>query len=188
MDCVTSERVTVRDAVDSDLSEVQRIYAPYVMGGLASFEEVPPTIEELRERRAAIVGKGLPYIVAEVAGRVVGYAYASTYRPRRAYRYTAEDSVYVEEKFHGRGIGRALLTEVIVRCEACSCRQLIAIIGDSANEASIGLHRSLGFRHVGTLRAVGFKLGRWVDSVVMQRDVGLGDSAPPADLAARSER
>lgn len=178
----------VRDARDADLPAVQAIYAHHVLHGLATFEEVPPTVDELAGRRASVLAQRLPYLVAELGGEVVGYCYATSYRPRPAYRFTIEDSVYVADGLAGRGVGAALLGALIARCEAGPWRQMIAIIGNSENAGSIALHRRLGFAHVGTLRSVGFKLGRWVDSVVMQRDVGLGDSAPPADVAARSER
>jgi len=176
--------VVVRDARDADLEAVQAIYAHHVLHGLATFEEVPPTIAELGARRASVIGQGLPYLVAEQAGAVVGYCYATSYRPRPAYRYSVEDSVYVADGLAGRGIGVALLAELIARCEAGPWRQMIAIIGDSDNAGSIALHRRLGFAHVGTLRSVGFKLGRWVDSVVMQRALGPGDAVAPDETSA----
>lgn len=171
--------VLVRDASEADLEGIARIYAHHVKYGLASFEEVPPTVEDLRSRRAAVLEAGLPYLVAQLQGEVVGYAYASAYRPRRAYRYTIEDSVYVEPGLTGLGLGSALLTALIERCEAGPWRQMLAVIGDSANAGSIALHRRLGFSHVGTFAAVGFKLGRWVDSVLMQRPLGASDQVPP---------
>lgn len=171
--------VLVRDASEADLEGIARIYAHHVKYGLASFEEVPPTAEDLRSRRAAVLEAGLPYLVAQLQGEVVGYAYASAYRPRRAYRYTIEDSVYVEPGLTGLGLGSALLTALIERCEAGPWRQMLAVIGDSANAGSIALHRRLGFSHVGTFAAVGFKLGRWVDSVLMQRPLGASDQVPP---------
>lgn len=171
--------VRVRDAAEEDLPAIAGIYAFHVLHGLATFEEVPPTVEELRSRRAAILGHGLPYLVAEVDGEVVGYSYATAYRPRPAYRHTVEDSVYVHEGRQGRGVGRALLTELIARCSAGPWRQMVAVIGDSGNVASIALHGSLGFEAVGTLRGVGFKLGRWVDTVLMQRALGRGSGALP---------
>jgi phosphinothricin acetyltransferase len=174
------KRIIIRDAIDADILIVQRIYAHYVLHGLGSFEEEPPSVAEHRRRRADVIGRGLPYVVAEVDGTVVGYSYASLYRGRSAYRYAVEDSVYVVESMNRRGIGRALLSTVIARCEKGPWRQMIAVIGDSANAASIGLHASLGFRFVGTLRAVGFKFGRWVDTVMMQRELGAGDRAPPS--------
>jgi L-amino acid N-acyltransferase YncA len=169
----------IRDAREEDLGAIARIYAHHVNHGLASFEELPPTIEELRTRRAAVLDSGLPYLAAELHGEVAGYAYASTYRPRPAYRYTIEDSVYVEEGLRGRGLGRALLAALIERCERGPWRQMLAVIGDSANAGSIALHRRLGFRYVGNLESVGFKLGRWVDTVLMQRALGAGDRCRP---------
>jgi L-amino acid N-acyltransferase YncA len=171
--------LVVRDSIDADMPAVQRIYAYYVLHGLGSFEEKPPSVSELQRRRKDVLGRGLPYLVAEIDGAVVGYSYASVYRTRSAYRYTVEDSVYVDEAFGRRGVGRALLSALIARCEASGWRQMIAVIGDSANTASIGLHESLGFRHVGTLQAVGFKFDRWVDSVLMQRELGAGGRTPP---------
>lgn len=173
--------VVVRDATDADMVAVQAIYAHHVLHGLASFEEVPPTTAELASRRTAVLQLGLPYLVAELDGCLVGYSYASPYRARSAYRFTLEDSVYVAEGLSGRGIGSALLERLIARCEAGRWRQMIAVIGDSGNEGSIALHRRFGFRPAGTLASVGFKLGRWVDSVLMQRALGAGDLAPPAD-------
>jgi len=170
----------VRDSTAADVTTIQAIYAHHVRHGLASFEEEAPSVAELARRRADVLERGLPYLVAEADGAVVGYSYASPYRTRSAYRYTLEDSVYVDERVLGRGIGRALLAATIARCEARGCRQMIAVIGDSANHASIGLHRRLGFALVGTLPAVGFKFGRWVDSVLMQRALGLGDKTLPA--------
>lgn len=171
--------VVVRDARDADLPAIQAIYAHHVLHGLATFEEIPPSTDELAERRAAVVARGLPYLVAEQAGAVVGYSYATGYRPRPAYRHALEDSVYVADGLGGRGIGAALLAQLIARCEAGPWRQMIAIIGDSGNASSIALHRRLGFAPVGTLRAVGFKLGRWVDTVLMQRALGPGGGAAP---------
>lgn len=164
--------VRVRAAVPADFSAIQAIYAREVERGLASFEEVAPTADELLARHDAIRGRGLPYLAAEVDGRVVGYSYASAYRPRPAYRYAVEDSVYVAAGMQGRGVGRALLSALIERCEAGPWRQMIAVIGDSANAGSIALHRAHGFRPVGTLHRVGHKFGRWVDTVLMQRALG----------------
>ena len=169
----------MRDALDTDMSAVTHIYARHVLHGLASFEEVPPPLDEMRSRRAGVLKLGLPYLVAELEGRIVGYSYATFYRARPAYRYTVEDSVYVDEGLHGRGIGTALLGELIARCERGPWRQMLAVIGDSGNTGSIALHRRLGFEPVGTLTSVGFKLGRWVDSVFMQRALGAGDSLNP---------
>ncbi len=171
--------VLVRDAEAADMADIQAIYAHHVLHGLATFEEVPPSVAEMINRRAAVLGAGLPYLAAEIDGRLVGYSYATGFRPRPAYRYTLEDSVYVRDGMAGRGIGIALLGELVRRCEAGPWRQMIAVIGDSANAASISLHRRLGFRHAGTLAAVGFKLGRWVDTVQLQRPLGAGSDTPP---------
>ncbi len=162
-----------------DIAAVHAIYAHHVLHGLASFEEEPPSVEELRRRYDDIVRRGLPYLVAEFGGVVAGYAYCALYRTRSAYRYALEDSVYVRQDVRGRGVGSALLAELIRRCEALGYRQLIAVIGDSAHAASIGLHAAHGFLRVGTLRSVGFKFGRWVDGIIMQRPLGPGDGARP---------
>lgn len=174
----SSTRVIVRDTADADLPAIEAIYAHEVLHGLATFEEVPPTIDELRRRRAEIVELGLPYLSAELDGQVVGYGYAAPFRPRIAYRYTIEDSVYVAEGMQGSGIGQALLSALIERCETGPWRQMIAVIGDRDNAGSIALHRKLGFRHVGSLNATGFKFGRWVDTVLMQRALGPGCNTP----------
>jgi L-amino acid N-acyltransferase YncA len=162
------------------MAAVQAIYAHHVLHGLATFEEEPPSTAELIGRRAAVLALGLPYLVAELDGQVAGYSYATHYRARPAYRFSIEDSVYVADGMRGRGIGAALLGELIERCDAGPWRQMIAIIGDSGNAGSIALHRRLGFQMVGTLTGAGFKLGRWVDTVLMQRALGPGAGAPPS--------
>jgi len=169
----------VRESRAEDLPAIADIYAHHVKSGLATFEEVAPTTGELRARRAAVLEASLPYLVAELDGEVVGYAYASGYRSRSAYRYTLEDSVYVAAGLHGRGVGGALLAALLERCESGPWRQMLAVIGDSGNAASIALHRRHGFALVGTFTAVGFKLGRWVDTVLMQRALGCGDRSMP---------
>ena len=163
-----------------DLPAIHAIYSHHVLKGLASFEEEPPSPEELRRRFDDVTGRGLPYLVADFGGSVSGYGYCGLYRTRSAYRYALEDSVYVRPDAQGRGVGGALLAQLIARCEALGYRQLIAVIGDSAHAASIGLHASQGFVRVGTLRSVGFKFGRWVDSVIMQRPLGAGDATRPS--------
>jgi L-amino acid N-acyltransferase YncA len=169
----------VRPAAPQDLPAIQSIYAHHVMHGLASFEEVPPVLEEMRRRFDDITGQGLPYLVAEERGAVQGYGYCSLYRTRSAYRYTLEDSVYVRSGLQGKGVGKTLLAELIRQCTALKYRQIVAVIGDSANAASIGLHASLGFVRAGNLRSTGFKFGRWVDSVLMQLPLGEGDGTKP---------
>ena len=174
-----ASKVIIRNAVEGDMPEIQAIYAHHVQRGLASFEEVAPGVEELCARREGVLALGLPYLVAELDGRIVGYSYATLYRARSAYRHTLENSVYVRDGFGGRGIGEALLRALIEGCERGPWRQMVAVIGDSANQPSIALHRKLGFRDVGTLEAVGFKFGRWVDSVLMQRPLGTGKATLP---------
>jgi L-amino acid N-acyltransferase YncA len=171
--------VQVRRATPQDIAEIHAIYSHHVLKGLASFVLARPAPAELARRYDEVVGRGLPYLVADFGGTVAGYGYCALYRTRSAYRYTLEDSVYVRPDSYGRGVGKTLLAELIRGCEALGYRQLVAVIGDSANAASIGLHASQGFLRVGTLRAVGFKFGRWVDSVIMQRPLGPGDGKPP---------
>jgi len=171
--------VRLRDAVPADLAAIQAIYAHHVATGLASFEEEGPSVDEMRRRFDDVRSRGLPYLTAEYAGQIAGYGYCTLYRARSAYRYALEDSVYVRQDMVGRGVGRLVLAELIRRCEALGYRQMIAVIGDSANEASIGVHASQGFLRVGTLRSSGYKFGRWVDSVLMQRPLGSGDGTKP---------
>ncbi|OYD48674.1 GNAT family N-acetyltransferase [Acidovorax kalamii] len=171
----------VRALRDDDLAAVQVLYAHHVLHGLASFEEVPPGVDELRVRHAAIRAAGLPYLVAELDGQVVGFAYATLYRARSAYRHTVEDSVYVAPSWTGRGIGAALLGEVIRLCEAGPWRQMLAVIGQGdENAGSMALHARLGFERIGALRSVGFKKERWLDTVLMQRPLGAGNETRPA--------
>lgn len=169
----------LRDAREDDLPAITRIYGHHVRTGTASFETEPPDEAEMLARYRAIREKGLPYLVAESDGRVAGYAYASLYRTRFAYRFTLEDSIYVDPAAARAGIGRALLARLVAACEAAGARQLVAVIGDSGNEASIRLHAALGFQPAGVLRHVGWKHGRWLDSVLMQRELGAGAGAPP---------
>ena len=174
-----ADELILRDARESDMPAVQAIYAHHVIHGTASFELEPPTLEQMLQRRADICANGLPYIVAERGGEVVGYGYATLYRPRPAYRFTVEDSVYVREGMAGFGIGHALLAAVIQHCTDDGRRQMVAIIGNSENVASIRLHTRLGFRQVGVFESVGFKHGRWLDTVIMQRELGEGASTTP---------
>ena len=173
----------IRPSRDSDLSAVTAIYRPAVLHGTASFELEPPDEAEMARRRRALLEGGYPYLVAERDGAVVGYAYAGAYRPRPAYRFTVEDSIYVAPDRQGSGVGRALLVALIEACEALGFRQMVAVIGDSASQGSIRLHESLGFRPVGVLEAIGFKHGRWLDTVLMQRPLGHGASTPPRERA-----
>jgi phosphinothricin acetyltransferase len=177
--------IAVRDATDADMAAIRDIYAHHVLHGLASFEETAPSLEDMTGRRAAVLAAGLPYLAAEVGGAVAGYAYATGYRARPAYRYTLENSVYVDAGRARCGIGSALLGALIARCEAGPWRQMVAIIGDTANAASIRLHERHGFAYAGTLTAVGFKHGRWVDSVFLQRPLGNGSAMLPDPVGAR---
>lgn len=170
----------IRDAREADMIAVQEIYTWYVTRTAASFEEVPPDVAEMKRRLAATLERNLPFLVAEADGRVVGYCYAGPFRPRSAYRYTIEDSIYVSPHAIRRGIGSGLLGTLIERCASLGYRQMIGVIGDSANTASIGLHASLGFRQEGVLKGVGLKFGRWVDVVIMHRTLGDPDAPPPA--------
>ncbi|WP_144632203.1 GNAT family N-acetyltransferase [Bordetella genomosp. 13] len=171
--------VSIRDAADGDLARIQQIYAHHVLHGTASFELDPPTPEQMRDRRADVLARGMPYLVAEVEGTVRGYAYVTPYRPRPAYRHTVEDSVYVETGWGGLGIGNRLLATLVQRCQAAGWRQMLAVVGDSRNGASLALHARQGFHPVGTLRSVGYKHGQWRDTVLMQRELGDGDRTPP---------
>ena len=173
------DAVTIRPSGHADLDAVIAIYGHHVRHGTASFETEPPPPEEMRRRRADLLARGFPYLVAEAGGTVLGYAYAGPYRPRAAYRDTAENSVYLRPDAAGQGIGTRLLTALIAECEALGLRQMVAVVGDSANLASIRLHQRCGFRLVGVLEAVGYKHGKWLDSVLRQRRLGRGSSAPP---------
>jgi phosphinothricin acetyltransferase len=178
---MTADRLLIRPSTPSDLGTLAAIYAWNVQHGTGTFELDAPDVAEIGHRRDAVLANGLPWLVAERGGSVVGYAYANHFRPRRAYRFCVEDSIYLAPDAHGQGIGRLLLAELIARCEAAGARQMLAVIGDSANAASIGVHRALGFADVGVLRAAGWKFDRWLDVVLMQRALGMGDASPAGD-------
>lgn len=169
----------IRDAASDDLGAIQAIYAHHVLHGLGTFETEPPDLDEMKRRHAQITGDGFPYLVAVDAAGVLGYAYANHFRTRAAYRNTVEDSIYVADDAAGRGVGKALLSALIERCTALGLRQMLAVIGDSGNAGSIGVHRACGFEHTGVMKAVGRKFDRWVDVVVMQRALGPGANTPP---------
>jgi phosphinothricin acetyltransferase len=169
----------IRPAVLGDLPEIQSIYAHHVMHGTGSFEEVPPSLEEVEARYQKIVKRGWAYLVATDATGVLGYAYFTQMRERSGYRYTAENSIYVREDVRGQGVGKALVARLLEEAAAIGFRQMIAVIGDSDNVGSIGVHSSLGFHRAGLLRSSGFKFGRWVDTVFMQRPLGRGDGDIP---------
>jgi L-amino acid N-acyltransferase YncA len=172
---------TIRPASDHDLPAITAIYAHHVLHGTGTFETTPPTESEMAGRRADVLGKGLPYLVVEENGQVLGFAYCQWFKPRPAYRFSAEDSIYLHPQAAGRGLGRALLQELVARAEACGIRKLIAVIGDSANAGSIGVHRAVGFTPAGAIAACGWKFERWLDIVLMERTVGAGASGPPQD-------
>ncbi|MCL4767815.1 MAG: GNAT family N-acetyltransferase [Hyphomicrobiaceae bacterium] len=178
--------IDLRAARHDDIPAITAIYRPAVISGTASFELEPPSGDEMRRRYEAIIGGGFPYFAAERQGVVVGYGYANAFRPRPAYRFSVENSIYVAPDHQGQGVGRALLTALIEACTAQGFRQMIAVIGDSGQRASIGLHRSLGFTFTGTMHSVGFKHGRWLDTVMMQRTLGDGDRTPPPDAPSRA--
>lgn len=166
-----ADAALIRPATRADFAAVTAIYGDHVLHGTASFETEAPSIEEMLRRHGEVVRHGLPYVVAELAGEVVGYAYAAQYRPRPAYRFTVEDSVYLHPDRTGKGIGRLLLDTIIRASSAAGCKQMIAIIGDSGNAASIRLHEAAGFAHIGVLRNVGLKFERWLDTVIMQKEL-----------------
>lgn len=174
--------IRIRPALPTDIPAITGIYRPAVLEGTASFELDPPDNAEMRRRYDAIVNSSFPYLVAEQDGRVIGYAYANAYRPRPAYRFTVEDSIYIAPGVQRAGIGSRLLAEVIRITTQAGYRQMIAIIGDSAQHASIGLPRRAGFHFAGTIHSVGYKHGRWLDGVIMQRALGDGDATPPAEI------
>lgn len=176
---MSGDDVIVRPSRDTDVAAIAAIYGHHVLHGVGSFEEVPPRAEEIARRRGEILAHGLPYLVAERDSRVVGYCYAGPFRPRSGYRFTVEDSIYVDPAQIGRGIGRALLRPVLASCAALGYRQMVAVIGGRETVASIRLHEALGFAYMGVFEAVGFKFGRWVDIVLMQRALGEGSRTLP---------
>lgn len=180
---MTASSLVIRPSTAADLPAITAIYAWNVLHGTGTFELEAPDEAEMARRRDDVLAKGLPWLVAERGGQVLGYAYANHFRPRRAYRFCVEDSIYLADAARGQGVGRLLLAELVARCQAAGARQMLAVIGDSANAGSIGVHRALGFEHTGVLRAAGWKFGRWLDVVLMQRALGLGDRSEPVDRA-----
>jgi L-amino acid N-acyltransferase YncA len=171
----------IRPSLPADVPAITAIYAYNVLHGTGTFELEAPDEAEMARRLDDVLGKDLPWLVAEAEGRVLGYAYANHFRPRRAYRFCLEDSIYLHPDARGQGVGRILLAELLTRCEVQGARQMLAVIGDSANTGSIGVHAALGFEHTGVLKASGWKFGRWLDVVLMQRSLGTGSSTPAAD-------
>jgi phosphinothricin acetyltransferase len=170
----------IRDAIPADIPDITAIYAHHVLHGTGTFEEVPPDAAEIARRIAKVQGAGWAWLVAEEAGTIQGFAYYAQFRDRSAYRRSAEDSVYVRDDIRGQGVGKALVAATLAHAEARGFLQMIAIVGDSENVGSIGLHLSLGFRQVGVMKSVGVKFGRWLDVVTMQRAIGSGDRGPAA--------
>jgi phosphinothricin acetyltransferase len=173
-----SEQIVIREATGGDIAAIAAIYGESVRTGVASYELEPPSLDEMRRRHANVIAGGYPYIVAEIAGTVAGYAYASAFRPRPAYRFLVENSIYLDEKWRGRGIGTQLLNRLLEACEARGYRQVIAVIG-GAQAASVALHRKAGFRSIGRIEASGYKFGRWLDTELMQRSLGDGSRTLP---------
>jgi phosphinothricin acetyltransferase len=170
----------IRPSRDDDLDPIAHIYAHHVRHGTGTFETEPPSVADMAARRADVLAKGLPWLVLEVDGEVAGFAYGNWFKPRAAYRYSVEDSIYLAPQVAGRGLGRALLAELLAQLESRGIRKVIAVIGDSANAGSIGLHTALGFDRVGVVRSCGWKFGRWLDIVLMEKTLGPGDQTPPA--------
>ena len=171
--------IIIRPSADSDLAAITAIYTHHVLHGTGTFEIDPPSEADMAGRRADVLARGLPWLVAEKNGEVLGFAYANWFKPRPAYRFSAEDSIYVADAARGMGLGRQLLAELATQAEAAGVRKLLAVIGDAANTSSIGLHRALGFTDVGTMRSVGWKFGAWRDIVLMEKPLGAGDSTSP---------
>jgi phosphinothricin acetyltransferase len=169
----------IRPAIDADIGAITTIYAHHVLHGTGTFETTPPNEEDMAGRRRDVLAKGLPYLVVEDASGVLGFAYCNWFKPRPAYRFSAEDSIYLAPDAQGLGLGRLLLTELMTQAERAGVRKLIAVIGDSANDGSIGLHKACGFTHVGILSACGWKFDRWLDVVMMERSIGLGNATVP---------
>jgi L-amino acid N-acyltransferase YncA len=178
------EMLTLRPSTDADVPAITAIYGHHVLHGTGTFETTPPTEADMANRRLDVLGRGLPYLVAEKQGRVLGFAYCQWFKPRPAYRYSAEDSIYLHPDAAGEGIGKQLLAALMHQAEAAGIRKLIAVIGDSGNAGSIGVHRSLGFHKVGVIQACGWKFDRWLDIVLMEKAIGAGDSTPPQEDAA----
>jgi L-amino acid N-acyltransferase YncA len=170
----------IRPAADGDIASITAIYAHHVLHGTGTFETTPPDEKDMAARRADVLGRGLPYLVLEDASGVVGFAYCNWFKPRPAYRFSAEDSIYLDADAAGKGYGRLLLTELMTQAERCGVRKLLAVIGDSNNKGSVGVHISCGFTHVGVLKSCGWKFDRWLDVVMMERSLGLGDTTAPS--------
>jgi L-amino acid N-acyltransferase YncA len=172
--------IKIRPSLDTDIAAITAIYNHHVLTGTGTFEVTPPTETDMSTRRADVISKGLPYLVVEDETEVLGFAYCNWFKPRPAYRFSAEDSIYLDPRAHGKGLGRLLLQELMSQAERAGVRKLIAVIGDSANKGSIGVHTGCGFTHVGVLSACGWKFDRWLDVVLMERSIGQGCATKPA--------
>ena len=175
----------IRPSQETDISAITAIYAHHVLNSTGTFETEAPSAQEMAHRRDDVLSKGLPYLVAVDRDKVIGFAYGNWFKPRPAYRYSVEDSIYLAPDQHSKGLGRALLAELMARCEAVGIRKMMAIVGDSANAGSVGVHLALGFEQVGKIDACGWKFGAWRDIVIMQKTLGLGDSQAPSDMPPR---
>ncbi|MDP2163152.1 MAG: N-acetyltransferase family protein [Hydrogenophaga sp.] len=173
----------IRPSREEDLDAITRIYGHHVLHGTGTFETTPPSVADMTTRRADVLAKGLPWLVVEDGGEVLGFAYGNWFKPRPAYRFSVEDSIYMAPEAAGKGLGRALLAELLAALERTGVRKVMAVIGDSANAGSIGVHRALGFQPAGVISSCGWKFDRWLDIVLMQKPLGAGDSTPPKDLA-----
>lgn len=173
----------IRPSREEDLDAITRIYGHHVLHGTGTFETTPPSVADMTTRRADVLAKGLPWLVVEDGGEVLGFAYGNWFKPRPAYRFSVEDSIYMAPEAAGKGLGRALLAELLAALERTGVRKVMAVIGDSANAGSIGVHRALGFQPAGVISSCGWKFDRWLDIVLMQKSLGAGDSTPPKDLA-----
>ncbi|MDH0866004.1 GNAT family N-acetyltransferase [Mitsuaria sp. GD03876] len=180
----SSAPLLIRPSLEGDIAAIQQIYEHAVLHGTGTFETDVPDRAEMARRRTEVLSRSLPYLVAERDGQVLGFAYANYFRPRLAYRYFVEDSIYLAPQAQGQGAGRLLLAELIARCEAAGARQMVAVIGDSQNAGSIGVHRALGFEDVGVMKSAGWKFGKWLDVVMMQRQLGQGDTSSPTGASA----
>lgn len=177
---------TIRPSTEADLPAITAIYAHHVLHGTGTFETEPPSEADMRQRRADVLSKGLPFVVMDEAGALLGFAYANWFKPRPAYRFSVEDSIYLAPQQEGRGLGSALMQALLNQLEAAGIRKVMAVIGDSANAASIGVHRRAGFAHAGVVQSCGWKFGRWLDIVLMDKTLGDGDSTPPQDPSTPS--
>jgi phosphinothricin acetyltransferase len=180
---MSTPALLIRPSTPDDLPAITSIYGWNVLNGTGTFELDPPDESEMARRRDDVLSKGLPWLVVQRDGVVLGYAYANHFRPRKAYRFCLEDSVYLAPEAKGQGLGRLLLAELLARCEAAGARQMLAVIGDSANLGSIGVHRTLGFEHIGVMKAAGWKFDEWRDVVIMQKALGQGSATEPKDAA-----